>query len=583
MFILTVSLSFSENTVRGLLKGSDISPADIYTNQWALIIGIDNYQDFPQLNYAVEDAKSIHTLLTTQYGFSEENITLLLDDDATKAGITDAFYTLGEKTQPEDAVLVFFAGHGETYNVTGSNEDQGYLIPIDGKQGNMMQRTALSMKTINIRSDEISAKSMLFLVDACYGGLAAAGKHRSGQETLDIVRVLTKDRCRQIITAGKSEEQVVENEKWGHSAFTRVLLDGLMQLKADTDQDGIILANQLFSYIQTNVLKLTRGGQTPQFNQLSTDEGEYAFIDQNLIKENWDIDLSGFGFFTIPNEPFGALIKIDDVLIDKKTPAVDEKISAGWHTITVFKKGYKDYTKRLLFKANKTTVVNPVMQLVEGIISFSSLPKNSKVLLNDSFLGTTPIENMSLSQGQHTIEISIPGYENIPMFDLNIDSSMVYPLTLPRLIPKTKTKAFMRSAILPGWGQRYYEEPVKSMGIGTAFMLSGLFCIYNQLQYSQLSTDYDRAVADYQNSGTDLNTRADQMQNVYDQLVVNEINTNTGIYVLGGMYTLNLIDILLEKQFTNFSGFSNNSIENDVKVGITPNGPGIKIGIQLED
>ena len=73
------------------------------------------------------------------------------------------------------------------------------------------------------------------------------------------------------------------------------------------------------------------------------------------------------------------------------------------------------------------------------------------------------------------------------------------------------------------------------------------------------------------------------MQNVYDQLVVNEINTNTGIYVLGGMYTLNLIDILLEKQFTNFSGFSNNSIKNDVKVGITPNGPGIKIGIQLED
>ena len=267
---ICIAMIFPQNTVRGLLRSSNIAPADIYTNQWALIIGIDKYEDFPQLNYAVEDANSIRTLLTTQYGFPEENITLLLDDAATKTAIMDAFYTLGEKTRSDDAVVVFFAGHGETRKISGRNEDLGYLIPIDGKQGNM-PRTALSMQTINIQSDEISAKSMLFLVDACYGGLAASGQYRSDHK-LDIVRGLTRDRCRQIITAGKKEEQVVENEKWRHSAFTRVLLEGLMELKADTDKDGIILANQLFSYIQTNVLKLTNGSQTPQFNQLSADE-----------------------------------------------------------------------------------------------------------------------------------------------------------------------------------------------------------------------------------------------------------------------------------------------------------------------
>ncbi|SVC40151.1 uncharacterized protein METZ01_LOCUS293005, partial [marine metagenome] len=88
--ILCISMVFSQNTVRGLLRSSNIAPADIYTNQWALIIGIDKYEDFPQLNYAVEDANSIRTLLTTQYGFPEENITLLLDDAATKTAIMDA-------------------------------------------------------------------------------------------------------------------------------------------------------------------------------------------------------------------------------------------------------------------------------------------------------------------------------------------------------------------------------------------------------------------------------------------------------------------------------------------------------------
>ena len=65
---------FPQNTVRGLLKSSNIVPADIYTNQWALIIGIDKYQDFPQLYYAVEDAKSIQILLTTQYGFPDRSL-----------------------------------------------------------------------------------------------------------------------------------------------------------------------------------------------------------------------------------------------------------------------------------------------------------------------------------------------------------------------------------------------------------------------------------------------------------------------------------------------------------------------------
>ena len=54
-----------------------------------------------------------------------------------------------------------------------------------------------------------------------------------------------------------------------------------------------------------------------------------------------------------------------------------------------------------------------------------------------------------------------------------------------------------------------------------------------------------------------------------------------GTYVLGGIYTLNLIDILMEQPFNGSSGFSNSSIDADVKVGITPNGPGLEIGIRF--
>ena len=123
IFALFISIVLAENTTRGLLSRSNIKPTDVYENQWALIIGINQYPNFTPLRYAVEDAKSMKTTLMTQYGFPEKNIFLLEDHEATKNGIENAFFDLAEKTDSEDAVVVFFAGHGVTRQNKGSKED----------------------------------------------------------------------------------------------------------------------------------------------------------------------------------------------------------------------------------------------------------------------------------------------------------------------------------------------------------------------------------------------------------------------------------------------------------------------------
>ena len=76
IIVFSTAMLFSDNSTRGLLRNNNISPASIYSNQWALIIGVNEYPDFPQLKYAVEDAKSMKNTLMTQYGFPEENIEL---------------------------------------------------------------------------------------------------------------------------------------------------------------------------------------------------------------------------------------------------------------------------------------------------------------------------------------------------------------------------------------------------------------------------------------------------------------------------------------------------------------------------
>ena len=47
---------------------------EIYSESWALLIGINDYQNVDPLGYAVDDATKIRSLLIEKYGFPEDNI-----------------------------------------------------------------------------------------------------------------------------------------------------------------------------------------------------------------------------------------------------------------------------------------------------------------------------------------------------------------------------------------------------------------------------------------------------------------------------------------------------------------------------
>ena len=92
--------------------------AGLYKNSWALVIGINAYKGRP-LNYAVADARAVAAALPA-LGFPAQNVRLLLDGDATKARIETVLYgDLAKKIGPEDRLLLYFAGHGESLPVRG--------------------------------------------------------------------------------------------------------------------------------------------------------------------------------------------------------------------------------------------------------------------------------------------------------------------------------------------------------------------------------------------------------------------------------------------------------------------------------
>jgi peptidoglycan/xylan/chitin deacetylase (PgdA/CDA1 family)/tetratricopeptide (TPR) repeat protein len=245
------------------------SPAQPYRDSWAAVIGIDDYVNWPKLQYATRDALGVKDLLVQKYSFKPDHIFTLLNGEATREHILSL---LGDKladantVQHEDRVFVFYAGHGATRKLA-SGRELGYIIPVDADLSNY-EGSAISMTNFQDISEAIAAKHLLFVMDSCYSGLALT---RGGSlQTQNYLNEISRREARQMFTAGGADQQVADNGPNGHSVFTWTLLQGL-EGRADLNNDGVITATELAAYVAPAVSALSH--QTPSFGNLPGSEG----------------------------------------------------------------------------------------------------------------------------------------------------------------------------------------------------------------------------------------------------------------------------------------------------------------------
>jgi len=144
-----------------------------YGTSWALVIGVNDYQTAPPLNYAKADAEAFAEILQTKFGFLQEKVSVLLDSAATREKILSSFLNFTQDSVgPDDRVAVFFAGHGCTR--TGKYGEVGFLVPVDGDPKHL--NSLIRWDELTRNAELVQAKHILFVMDACYGGLAL---HRS--------------------------------------------------------------------------------------------------------------------------------------------------------------------------------------------------------------------------------------------------------------------------------------------------------------------------------------------------------------------------------------------------------------------
>ena len=252
--------------------------SDIYDNSWALVVGINKYENVRPLNYAIEDASAIKNMLINDFGFPRSNVNVLLNNEASQSNIKKQLNALVRSAKDNDRVVFYFAGHGMTETSGLEGTDMGFLLPVEGDADNLYL-TAIPMDELKRISNMSKAKHMMFLVDACYGGLAAQNtRSLQNSDVPNFIEKISNDFSRQIITAGGKSEEVLEKDDWEHSAFTKNILSGLKQKRADLNSDGIITGSEIGMYLIENVSLDTDNFQTPQVRRFTSHEGEIIFI-----------------------------------------------------------------------------------------------------------------------------------------------------------------------------------------------------------------------------------------------------------------------------------------------------------------
>ena len=152
----------------------------LIAERWALLIGINEYiyEGIPDLKGCENDVNLMYQVLTTKYGFTRDNIGVLLSGSATKANMVVAFREwLIEKPNPDDTVILYYSGHGvQTVDMSG-DEDDGFdeaLCPTDVKP-NTAQTEFVNVLLDDELEDllgQIPTDNVTIILDCCHSGTA---------------------------------------------------------------------------------------------------------------------------------------------------------------------------------------------------------------------------------------------------------------------------------------------------------------------------------------------------------------------------------------------------------------------------
>ena len=262
-----ISLERELTTARGValstLRGDEAREAEkqFQGDLYVLTIGVSKYKN-PAYNlaYPVADAEAFAALWPPMKDRLYHNVfvTQLTDDKATASGLQTALDKLMTTTTNKDTVLIFLAGHGVRV------DEQDFYFGTHEIDFKNPAQTSLPWTALTGVLAKVPAKRVVLFLDACHSG-SALGEKRASNERM--AEPLIKRAGVMVFASSRGDQVSLESGEWKHGAFTKAVLEGIADGKADLDsgtgKDGDITVAKLLVYLQARVPNLTDGKQQP--------------------------------------------------------------------------------------------------------------------------------------------------------------------------------------------------------------------------------------------------------------------------------------------------------------------------------
>ena len=250
------------------------------------VIGIDRYRRWNRLDNAVSDARGVLAAFEA-LGFVSV-VAPLLDDAATGDAIRRFPAALSSKLDPNDSLIVFFAGHGHTRPVRfpdGLHVSTGYLIPVDadterpGGYDDTWQRLDHWLTPIA----ELPPRHILVILDSCRSGIALSHniQHRGvGVRTDGSSIPFHERRSRRVFTSALDDQGAMDGGPIaGHSVFTGCLIEALRGAGSMWSHgSSMVSMSEIAAYVGRRVREQSDARQVPGLGVLEFDDCGELFL-----------------------------------------------------------------------------------------------------------------------------------------------------------------------------------------------------------------------------------------------------------------------------------------------------------------
>jgi filamentous hemagglutinin family protein len=188
----------------------------------AYLIGNNDYSGkIAKLTTPINDVTEIGQILQRKFGYEVHILT-----NASREQMIDLLKSLSENHQPDESVLLFYAGHGKLVSKT----NMAYWIPVDASS--YRPDSWLSNSDINHFLAAIPARQVLLVSDSCYSGTLVKEMNLNYAKSLKREQILAR-RSVTVISSG-GEELVSDAGKEQHSIFAWNFIEQLRQTKDNT-------------------------------------------------------------------------------------------------------------------------------------------------------------------------------------------------------------------------------------------------------------------------------------------------------------------------------------------------------------